>query len=50
MSSTPQKTPGKKPYRSPSLVRYGDLARITSNVGTTGMADGGKGKKSMTSP
>jgi hypothetical protein len=50
MDSTTERKPEKKPYRAPLLQHYGDLSRITNNVGSTGMIDGGKGKMSRTRP
>jgi len=32
---------GKKPFRDPELVVYGDIRRITQNVTVAGMGDGG---------
>jgi hypothetical protein len=31
----------RKAYASPQLVRYGNVAEITRNVGQTGQMDGG---------
>jgi hypothetical protein len=31
----------KKPFHDPELVVYGDIRRITQNVGANGMGDGG---------
>ena len=39
MNSTTRQKPDRKPYRTPSLVRYGDLSRITNAVGMTGAKD-----------
>ena len=33
--------PGRRPYRAPSLVVYGNLARITDAVTFMGNLDGG---------
>jgi hypothetical protein len=38
----------KRPYRTPVLHVYGDLRAITRAVGTTGLADGGKGTMKRT--
>jgi len=43
-SPTPEggkKAGGKKVYTLPELLIYGNLAQITSTVGTAGMYDGG---------
>lgn len=50
MDSTPKQRPEKLPYRAPSLLHYGDLARITNSVSPNGMADGGKGNMKGTAP
>jgi len=34
---------GKKPFRDPELVVYGDIRSITQNTQPTGMGDGGMG-------
>jgi hypothetical protein len=38
----------KKPYRSPELLDYGDVRKITQNVGTSGAPDGGVSPNSFT--
>lgn len=38
----------KRPYRAPVLLVYGDIRAITRAVGTTGLADGGKGNMKRT--
>jgi hypothetical protein len=38
----------KRPYRAPVLHVYGDIRAITRAVGTTGLADGGKGNMKRT--
>jgi len=50
MNQTPGQKPDKKPYRTPSLVLYGDLARITNAVGMSGNKDNGGGKTSKSLP
>jgi hypothetical protein len=40
--TTPQpadQTPAKKPYSKPRLEVYGDLRKITNNVGLRGVSD-----------
>jgi hypothetical protein len=44
MKSEPKQAPQRKPYRTPALQVYGDLARITNAVGNMGNSDGGSGK------
>ena len=41
--------PNKKLFAEPKLVAYGDIRRVTENVGNMGMADGGAGATSKTS-
>lgn len=41
MDSPNSRRPGRKRYRAPSLVSYGDLAKVTHAVGMSGMLDGG---------
>ena len=38
---TSQKKPGRKPYRTPVLEKYGDIRKMTKQVGTKGMNDPG---------
>ncbi len=33
--------PVRKPYRSPQLLIYGNLAELTRNKGNVGLMDGG---------
>ena len=48
MKPSDKRSPGKKPYRPPTLERYGDVRKITKNVGATGMNDKGSGATTMT--
>ena len=50
MSSPERPAPSKtkRPYRPPVLHVYGDIRAITRAVGTTGLADGGKGTMKST--
>lgn len=45
MKTRDEKIPGdpppKRPYRRPTLTRYGDIRAITRAVGFQGAADGG---------
>ena len=47
---SPEKKPAnqKKPYRPPVIEKYGDVRKLTQNVGMTGMNDPGTGSKTMT--
>jgi hypothetical protein len=40
----------KKPFEPPRLSVYGDIATLTRTVGRTGVADGGHGSNTRTSP
>ncbi|MCC6209543.1 MAG: hypothetical protein IT513_00720 [Burkholderiales bacterium] len=44
-ASTPRKLArrARRPYRSPKLVAYGDVRRLTDAVDNAGSADGGYG-------
>jgi hypothetical protein len=39
----PSAKPAKKPYQSPKLLIYGNLAEMTLTKGRKGAPDGGKG-------
>jgi len=39
----------KKPYTTPKLTNYGDVRKITQNVGTRGSQDGGGPPRQKTS-
>lgn len=48
---SPDKKPAnqkKKPYRPPVIEKYGDVRKLTRNVGASGMNDPGSGAMSMT--
>jgi len=45
-SSSPEAR--KKTYAKPGLRTHGNLAQITSKVGSKGQPDGGKGSKTKT--
>ena len=38
---SPAKPPAKKPYRAPVVEKYGDIRKLTKQVGTKGMNDPG---------
>jgi hypothetical protein len=40
----------KKPFETPKLTVYGDIATLTRAVGRTGSGDGGHGMKIRTRP
>jgi len=44
----PDTPPAKKPYRAPVLETYGDLRKLTRNLGSTGMNDPGSSSTSKT--
>jgi hypothetical protein len=49
MNRLPQKQEKKKPYESPKLIVYGNLAEMTQSKGTVGKPDtGGSGRKRFT--
>jgi hypothetical protein len=37
----PSERPARKPYQSPKLLVYGDLAEMTKSAGNKAKADGG---------
>jgi len=46
-----EQEPTRKPYTRPTLTVYGDVRKITENVGAHGIGDvGGFGMHSKTSP
>ena len=36
---TPEKTPARKPYKTPVLEKYGDIRKLTQQTGNMGMND-----------
>jgi hypothetical protein len=38
---TPEKKPAKKPYKTPVVEKYGDIRKLTQQIGTKGMNDPG---------
>lgn len=48
MRSPDKKPKTKKPYQTPVIEKYGDIRKLTRNVGNTGMNDPGTGSKTMT--
>ena len=48
MNSRDTKPPVKKPYRKPELKLYGDVRKLTQNLGVTGMNDAMSSSSSKT--
>ena len=45
---SPTKTPSKKPYRAPVVEKYGDIRKLTKQIGTKGMNDPGSSSGTKT--
>ena len=45
----PEKTPQKKPYTTPTLIEYGDIAKLTQGTPTGMFPDGASGMFMQTS-
>lgn len=48
MDAHSKPNPEKKPYETPVLQRYGDLPKITGNVGSMTLTDSGSPPKTRT--